>query len=147
TQTSGEAEIKLAQHLSAQGAKLYGTHWSFHTYQQIELFGIEAFESVPYIECTELIDGRECMTSQCQAFVHEVRAISGEEGGFGGFPTWSIGDQIYGGCQTLANLAKYSGYQGAISFKNIAPDDIRRFRPSTLKRWLEEQQNVSHPIS
>ncbi|MEO0374554.1 MAG: hypothetical protein AAF329_07940 [Cyanobacteria bacterium P01_A01_bin.17] len=35
TQTSGEAEIRLAQHLKAQGAKLYGTHCSFYSYQQI----------------------------------------------------------------------------------------------------------------
>ncbi|MGF1603026.1 MAG: hypothetical protein ACFCU8_13590 [Thermosynechococcaceae cyanobacterium] len=50
TQTSRKAEIKLAKHLKAQGAKLYGTYWSFHSYQQIELFGIEAFEYVRYRE-------------------------------------------------------------------------------------------------
>ncbi|MFM7713642.1 MAG: hypothetical protein ACKO7A_13315, partial [Microcystis sp.] len=44
TTVSGEAEIALAKHLKAIGAKEYGAFWCPHCYDQKQLFGKEAGE-------------------------------------------------------------------------------------------------------
>jgi len=49
--TSGAAEIALAKHLTATGAKKYGAFWCPHCYEQKQLFGSEAFAEINYFEC------------------------------------------------------------------------------------------------
>jgi uncharacterized membrane protein len=106
--TSGQAEIALAQHLKAVGAKMYGAYWCPHCLDQKELFGKEAAKEYPYVECAP--DGQNSQTALCQANEN-----------IKGFPTWEINGQYYPGTQTLQQLADLTGYQGPRNFKNQVP--------------------------
>jgi uncharacterized membrane protein/glutaredoxin len=103
TTTSGAAEIALAEHLAASGAKEYGAYWCPHCFQQKELFGKEAFAKVPYVECAP--DGVNAQTQACQA------------AGVKAFPTWVINGEIHSGVRSLEKLAELSGYTGDRNFK------------------------------
>jgi uncharacterized membrane protein len=46
--TSGPAEIALAEHLTKQGAKMYGAYWCHHCYVQKQLFGKQGWDRAPY---------------------------------------------------------------------------------------------------
>ena len=107
TTTSGEAEIALAEHLTAIGAKKYGAYWCPHCYDQKQLFGKEAFSKVDYVEC--IPDGKNPRTQLCQ------------EAGIQSFPTWEINGKQYPGTQTLQELAQLSDYQGPTNFKYSLP--------------------------
>ncbi|ACK68934.1 Vitamin K epoxide reductase [Gloeothece citriformis PCC 7424] len=107
TTTSGEAEIALAKHLSAIGAKKYGAFWCPHCYDQKQLFGKEAFALVDYVECDP-------------QGVNPQRALC-EKAGITGFPSWEIKGQVYPGTQSLEKLAELSGYQGPTNFKYKLP--------------------------
>lgn len=106
-QSSGQSEIALAKHLSAIGAKMYSAYWCPHCHDQKELFGKEATQEFPYIECAP--DGQNSQTALCQS-----SKITG-------FPTWVINGQKLEGTQTLQKLAEVSGYQGLQNFKNQVP--------------------------
>lgn len=103
TTTSGQAEIALAQHLQASGAKMYSAYWCPHCHEQKQLFGQQAMASLPYVECAP--DGANAQTALCQ------------EKGIPGFPTWEIDGQFYSGTRTLNELAQLSGYQGPTNFQ------------------------------
>ena len=103
TTTSGEAEVELAQHLTAIGAKKYGAFWCPHCYDQKQLFGKEAFSEVDYIECDP--QGKNPQREACIA------------AGIQSFPTWEIDGKFYPGTKTLAELAELSGYEGNTDFK------------------------------
>lgn len=105
TTVSGPAEIALAKHLKAVGAKVYSAYWCPHCYEQKLLFGREATEYLPYVECAP--DGAYSQTEVCRS-KPEVT----------GYPTWEINGQFYSGRQTLQKLAEYSGYQGSTEFRN-----------------------------
>lgn len=107
TTTSGPAEIALAEHLTAIGAKEYGAYWCPHCFQQKQLFGKEAFAKVPYVECAP--DGLNSQTKACQEA--DVKA----------FPTWIIKGKTYSGVQSLEKLAELSGYTGDRNFKHVVP--------------------------
>jgi uncharacterized membrane protein len=107
TTTSGPAEIALAKHLTAVGAKMYGAFWCPHCYEQKQLFGKEAFQEVTYIECAP--QGKNPQPEACQA------------AGIQAFPTWEIKGKLYSGAQLSDKLAKESGYQGATNFKYTLP--------------------------
>ncbi len=103
TTTSGEAEIALAEHLTAIGAKFYGAFWCPHCYEQKQLFGQEAIKKINYLECDP-----NGVNPQTQACVDaEIQS----------YPTWEIKGEIYRGTQTLDNLARISGYEGKTDFK------------------------------
>lgn len=106
TTTSGPAEIELAQHLASVGATKYTAYWCPHCYDQKQLFGEEAYNIVPHIECTP--DGLNGEPERCEGV---VRA----------FPTWQIDGQIYEGTQTLERLAELTGYTGNTDFKYTLP--------------------------
>ena len=103
TTTSGEAEIALAEHLTATGAKKYGAFWCPHCYEQKQLFGQEAFSEVDYIECDN--QGKNPQRDVCMA------------AGIQSFPTWEIDGQFYPGTKELDELAELSQYQGDKNFK------------------------------
>lgn len=107
TTTSGPAEIALAEHLTAIGAKEYGAYWCPHCYDQKQLFGKEAFAAVNYIECAP--DGANAQPEVCSA------------AGLEGFPTWEINGERYSGTQSLSRLAELSGYEGPTEFKYALP--------------------------
>lgn len=104
TSTAGESEIALAKHLSQIGAKFYGAFWCSHCHDQKQLFGKEAVQYIPYVECST--PDRQAQTPVCK------------ENKIESYPTWVINGQTLGGTQTLKQLAQLSGYQGTQNFKN-----------------------------
>jgi uncharacterized membrane protein/glutaredoxin len=102
--TSGAAEIALAEQLTKVDAKMYGASWCPHCHDQKELFGKEAVQKFNYVECDP--DGDRIISKECQAAKIE------------GFPTWKIKDKTVSGTQSLPALAKLSGYTGKQDFKN-----------------------------
>lgn len=104
TTTSGAAEIQLAQHLDDVGATMYGAWWCPHCHDQKQLFGEEAAEEIPYVECAE--DGQNPQPDLCRS------------AGITGFPTWKVDGQSYEGAQPLQRLAEVSGYDGPTNFQN-----------------------------
>jgi uncharacterized membrane protein len=111
--TSGEAEIKLAQHLKKINAKMYSAYWCPHCYEQKKVFGVEALKDLPFIECAA--DGQDPQPNLCQEIAPKVEKETGR--GFG-FPTWEINGKFYAGQQPLEELAKASVYEGPRNFKN-----------------------------
>jgi glutaredoxin len=104
TQTSGPAELALAQHLKESGAVMYGAWWCPHCHEQKELFGAEAAQALAYVECAE--DGVNPQTKLCRS-KPEIK----------GFPTWEVKGQFYSGSQALDRLAELSGYTGSKDFR------------------------------
>ncbi|MBW4459166.1 MAG: hypothetical protein KME47_02855 [Nodosilinea sp. WJT8-NPBG4] len=104
TTQSGPAEMALAQHLTDTGAIFYGAWWCPHCHEQKQLFGQEASQVMPYIECA-MPDGQE-QTPECQ------------EAGIAGYPTWEINGERLSGRQTLEEIAQLSGYTGPTTFQN-----------------------------
>lgn len=107
TTTSGKAEIALAQHLKQIGAVFYGGFWCSHCHDQKQLFGQEAVQDVPYVECDP--KGNNPQTDRCQA------------AGVQGYPTWAINGKTVTGTQSLEELAQLSGYKGSHNFQNALP--------------------------
>ncbi|MDA0726859.1 MAG: vitamin K epoxide reductase family protein [Cyanobacteria bacterium] len=95
---SGPAQIALAEHLTANGAKVYTAYWCPHCHEQKELFGRQAAEKLTVIECAP--DGRNSQRELCEAKKIE------------GYPTWEINGQLDSGAKPLAKLAEASGYNG-----------------------------------
>lgn len=102
TNPSNPAQIALAEHLAASGARMYGAYWCPHCTNQKKLFGREAVRVLPYIECDP--QGQNAQPALCQAA--NIRA----------FPTWEINGQLYLGTQSLEKLASLSGYRGSQNF-------------------------------
>jgi uncharacterized membrane protein len=105
TTTSGPAEIALAKHLDGIGATMYGAWWCPHCHDQKVVFGAEAAELIPYVECAE--DGKNAQPRLCRA-----------EPQVTGFPTWQINGEFYPGAQSLERLAELSGYTGSTDFQS-----------------------------
>ena len=95
---SGPAQIALAEHLTASGAKIYTAYWCPHCHEQKELFGRQDAEKLTVIECAP--DGRNSQRELCEAKKIE------------GYPTWEINGQLDSGAKPLAKLAEASGYNG-----------------------------------
>ena len=96
TTASGAAEIALAQHLTAIGAKKYGAFWCPHCYEQKQLFGKEAFAEIDYVECDP--QGENPQRDTCMAT------------GIQSYPTWEIDGELYPGTKTLQELAELSNF-------------------------------------
>lgn len=111
--TSGPAEIGLAQHLKQTGAKMYGAFWCPHCCEQKEFFGKEAVKDFTYVECDP--GGKDPQTELCQKVLPEAEKQLGQKAGF---PTWEVNGRFYSGRQTLQQLAQSSGYTGPQDFKN-----------------------------
>lgn len=104
TTTSGTAEIELAKHLTAIGAKEFVAWWCPRCHEQKSLFGKEAVALITKVEC----DPAGKVNPQPQLCI---------DTGIKGFPSWQINGQIYPGIQTLEKLAQISGYQGDRNFR------------------------------
>ncbi len=111
--SSGNAEIGLAQHLKQSGAKMYAAYWCPHCCEQKQLFGKEAIQDLPYVECAP--GGKDAQPEACQQVFAQAEKQLGEKVGF---PTWEINGKFYSGRQTLQDLAQNSGYTGPQDFKN-----------------------------
>lgn len=107
TTESGEAEIALAEHLTAIGAKKYGAFWCPHCYEQKQLFGKTAFDKINYIECDPR--GIDPQPETCQ------------QAGVQSYPSWEINGEMYRGTQPLERLAEISNYQGPTNFQYKLP--------------------------
>ena len=88
---------RLALHLTATNAKMYGAYWCSHCLDQKKQFG-EAQKLVPYVECDS--NGVNPQTELCQ------------KKGITGFPTWEINGKMLSGERSLDELATASGYTG-----------------------------------
>ncbi len=104
TTTSGSSEIALAQHLTQNGAKVYGAYWCANCHAQKELFGKQAVAQLSYVECDP--SGQNAQTDLCKT--KKIKA----------YVTWEINGQMYPGTQSLQKLAKLSGYKGTLDFIN-----------------------------
>ncbi|AFZ50332.1 vitamin K epoxide reductase family protein [Dactylococcopsis salina] len=107
TTKSGEAEIALAEHLTAIGAKKYGAFWCPHCHEQKQLFGKTAFDKINYIECDPR--GIDPKPETCQ------------QAGVRSYPSWEINGEMYRGTQPLERLAEISNYEGSTNFKYQLP--------------------------
>ena len=92
--TSSERQKALARHLKLKGAVVYGAWWCPHCNHQKELFGGEAIELLPYVECDKDDPGRQ----RCQAA--QIRA----------YPTWELNGERRLGVLSLEELEVWSGY-------------------------------------
>jgi len=103
TQHSDRNSIVLARHLTAIGVQQFGAYWCPHCYTQKELFGIEAFAEINYVECDP--EGANPQAEVCRA------------AGIHSYPTWKINGKLYEGIHELEELADLSGYTGDRGFK------------------------------
>ena len=93
TTDSPPGAVALAKKLRNAGARMYGAFWCSHCYEQKQMFGKEASESLPYVECFP--DGwrpGEEMAAVCK------------DANLEGFPTWVIGSQKLPGAQAFETL-------------------------------------------
>jgi uncharacterized membrane protein len=90
----------LADHLTKTDAKFYGASWCPACQEQKKRFGADA-ERLPYVECSP----RGPRTPQ--AAVCRNMDIQG-------YPTWIINGRRFGGILTPEELARHSGFQGAL---------------------------------
>jgi glutaredoxin len=99
---SSPAKLALAEHLSAQGVKLYTAYWCPHCHEQKELFGRQASAKLTVVECAP--DGRNSQKALCDA-----KKIDG-------YPTWEINGKLDTGVKPLLKLAELTGYGGPTNF-------------------------------
>jgi uncharacterized phosphosugar-binding protein len=100
TSSSGPAEIALAEHLSKNGAVMYGVASCHYCQSQKQRFGSTAWPKINYVECAG--NGAAACNKA------KIRVT----------PTWFIKGAYYPGELSLFKLAKVSGYTGATNFKN-----------------------------
>ena len=93
--STGEQKA-LCEWLLRKGAVFYGAWWCPACFQQKNLFGKEAGNRLPYVECDRDASGR----SRCQEAAVRV------------YPTWVLNGQRREGVQTLEELKAWSGFPG-----------------------------------
>ena len=99
---SSPEKIRLAEHLTKEGAVMYNAYWCPHCHDQKEMFGKEATEKLNLVECAK--DGLNNKRELCEAK------------GITGFPTWEINGSIDSGVKTLKELAELSNYKNTKDF-------------------------------
>jgi hypothetical protein len=100
TSSSSPAEIALAEHLSRNGAIMYGLNSCHYCQSQKQRFGSTAWPKINYVEC---VGNGAALCNKAK-----IRVT----------PTWFIKGAYYPGELSLFKLAKVSGYKGATNFKN-----------------------------
>ena len=92
---SNAEQKALSEYLRRRGAVFYGAWWCPACFQQKNLFGKEAGNRLPYVECDKTDAGRAI----CQAA--DIRD----------YPTWDLpGKPRLEGVQSLDELKSWSGY-------------------------------------
>jgi hypothetical protein len=86
--------MALVEHLRLKGAVFYGAWWCPHCFHQKNLFGIEAGQRLPYVECDKDDAGRR----RCAA------------AGIRAFPTWDLNGERREGTLSLEELRAWSGF-------------------------------------
>lgn len=81
---------------------MYGTYWCPYCTRQKQMFGLQGFNLIRYIECDPR--GQNAKPNLCRQA--NVR----------GYPTWEINGQQYRGMRSLSDLANISGYRGSRNF-------------------------------
>ena len=99
---SSPEQIKLAEHLTNEGAVMYNAYWCPHCHDQKEMFGKEAAEKLNLVECAK--DGFNNKRELC-----ETKGITG-------FPSWEINGSIDSGVKSLKELAELSNYKDTKDF-------------------------------
>ena len=87
-------QMALVEHLRLKGAVFYGAWWCPHCFHQKNLFGTEAGQRLPYVECDKDDAGRQ----RCAA------------AGIRAFPTWDLNGERREGVQSLEELKLWSGF-------------------------------------
>jgi glutaredoxin len=94
---STDQAIALAKYLQSTKSTMYGAFWCPHCIRQKELFGMEAFKFINYMECDP--KGYKSQSATCF------------EKGVDGFPSWKFGNgKQQGGEMELMDIAKISGF-------------------------------------
>lgn len=102
---SSPDQIALADHLRSKGVIFYGAFWCQHCFHQKALFGQQAGNRLPYVECAKDAAGAQA----CSAA--EVLA----------YPTWVMGKERRVGVQSLKDLAAWTQYTGPANFSAGKP--------------------------
>jgi len=102
---SSPDQIALAEHLRSKGVIFYGAFWCQHCFHQKALFGQQAGNRLPYVECAKDAAGAQA----CGAA--EVLA----------YPTWVMGKERRVGIQSLKELAAWTQYTGPANFSGGKP--------------------------
>jgi hypothetical protein len=91
---SSPEQLALVEHLRSKGALFYGAWWCPHCFHQKNLFGKEAGQRLPYVECDKDEAGRRrCAAASILAF-----------------PTWDLKGERREGVLTLEELKVWSGF-------------------------------------
>ena len=102
---SSPDQIALVEHLRRQGVVFYGAFWCQHCFKQKVLFGQEAGNSLPYVECAKDAAGAQA----CSA------------AGVMAYPTWVMGNERRVGVQSLQELAVWTQFKGPSDFSGAKP--------------------------
>ena len=94
--SSSPEQLALTEHLRRVGVVFYGAWWCPACFKQKNVFGKEAGNLLPYVECDKTSAGRE----RCKAV------------GIKAYPTWVMGDRRIEGVQTVEELKRWSGFPG-----------------------------------
>ena len=90
TTTSSPLALSLATDLSSLHSKMYGAFWCSHCYDQKQALGLQAMQTIPYVECDR--EGYRNQRDLCRE--REVP----------GYPTWEIDGQLFPGERSLDEL-------------------------------------------
>lgn len=92
---ASDEQLGLSRHLKSVGALFYGAWWCPACTRQKAVFGEQAAQELPYVECDRVPSDRE----RCEAA--RIKA----------FPTWDLkGKERLTGVQSLEELKGWSGY-------------------------------------
>jgi len=105
--SSSPEQIALVDHLRSQGVTFYGAFWCQACFKQKVLFGKEAGNRLPYVECAKEKDAAGA--EACSAA--DVLA----------YPTWVMGNQRRVGVQSLQDLAIWTQFKGPSGFSGGKP--------------------------
>ena len=92
---SSSQQVQLGEHLRRLGYLFYGAWWCPACRQQKSLFGQQAAQSLPYVECEKSEAGRQ----RCNEAA--IRA----------YPTWVRGSERRVGVLSLQELQSWSGFR------------------------------------
>ncbi|MEB3256590.1 MAG: hypothetical protein VKJ05_09415 [Synechococcaceae cyanobacterium] len=105
--SSSLEQIALVDHLRSQGVTFYGAFWCQACFKQKVLFGKEAGNRLPYVECAKEKDAAGAQA--CSAA--DVLA----------YPTWVMGNERRVGVQSLQELAIWTQFKGPANFRSGKP--------------------------